>query len=248
MLWTASLFPGVCFVICMVLNVVGMAYGSLATVPLTSVLSVVRTRASHAHSAQHGQRSTRTALHTDSAPHGQRSTLTHTAPLRPMHSLPRATTCTFHSVPFHLSALTADPCVRCTCAAGADVGAGRLAAVRPRHDPRPQLERNTQQSLPRQRHSSPDPAQAVVCPAARAHRAWRRAPLRLCTPNEIAISRTRSQSLERDRTTPPQPCTCDSHRSPAPRFSSRCILSSHRFGTTSSTTCTASCSVRHQPV
>ena len=41
MLYTASLFPAVCFLVCMVLNFVGMVYGSLATVPLTSVLSVV---------------------------------------------------------------------------------------------------------------------------------------------------------------------------------------------------------------
>ena len=41
MMYTASLFPLICFLVCMVLNVVGAAYGSLATVPFTSVLSVV---------------------------------------------------------------------------------------------------------------------------------------------------------------------------------------------------------------
>ena len=41
MLYTASLFPAVCFLVCMVLNFVGAIYGSLATVPFTSVLSVV---------------------------------------------------------------------------------------------------------------------------------------------------------------------------------------------------------------
>merc|ERR1719331_561437 len=41
MLYTAGLFPAVCFLTALVLNVVGMMYGSLATVPLTSVLSVL---------------------------------------------------------------------------------------------------------------------------------------------------------------------------------------------------------------
>lgn len=41
MLWTASLFPAVCFATGLVLNIVGLAYGSLANVPLTSVLSVI---------------------------------------------------------------------------------------------------------------------------------------------------------------------------------------------------------------
>jgi transmembrane 9 superfamily protein 3 len=41
MLWTASLFPAVCFATGLVLNMVGLAYGSLANVPLTAVLSVI---------------------------------------------------------------------------------------------------------------------------------------------------------------------------------------------------------------
>jgi len=41
MAWTASLFPSVCFAAALVLNAVGLAYGSLATVPLTSVLAVI---------------------------------------------------------------------------------------------------------------------------------------------------------------------------------------------------------------
>ena len=41
MLYTACLFPAVCFATALVLNIVGAAYGSLATLPLTSVLSVL---------------------------------------------------------------------------------------------------------------------------------------------------------------------------------------------------------------
>ena len=41
MAYTGSLFPAFCFAVCAVLNVVSMAYGALARVPLTSVLSVL---------------------------------------------------------------------------------------------------------------------------------------------------------------------------------------------------------------
>jgi len=41
MAYTATLFPGTCFALALVLNVVGAMYGSLAMVPLTSVLAIV---------------------------------------------------------------------------------------------------------------------------------------------------------------------------------------------------------------
>ena len=41
MIYTASLFPAFCFATALLLNFVGLLYGSLATVPFISVLSVL---------------------------------------------------------------------------------------------------------------------------------------------------------------------------------------------------------------
>ena len=41
MMWTAGIFPGTCFVLALVLNVVGALYHSLAMVPVTSVIAIL---------------------------------------------------------------------------------------------------------------------------------------------------------------------------------------------------------------
>jgi transmembrane 9 superfamily protein 3 len=41
MMWTAGLFPGTCFLLALVLNVVGALYHSLAMVPVTSVIAIL---------------------------------------------------------------------------------------------------------------------------------------------------------------------------------------------------------------